>query len=219
MRVLGDWLLTAQRVAVHLPSATGVVADLHLGYGQARRASGEAVPAPDLAAQLAPLRRALARHGARRLVVAGDLLEEARREGGVVNELLGRLAGAGLELTALVPGNHDRGLGKRADLPLYPRGFSLGEWLVVHGDSDPPTGKVVQGHEHPCVRWPGLPAAPCYLVGEARLVLPAYSADAAGGNVLGVGRWSAYSCAVIVGDGVLDFGAVGRLRSLSPPRG
>src|SRR5207248_4306827 len=87
MRVLGDWLLTPQRVAVHLPSATGVVADLHLGYGQARRASGEAVPAPPLAAQLAPLRRALALHGARRLVVAGDLLEEARREGGVLNEL------------------------------------------------------------------------------------------------------------------------------------
>src|SRR5438067_991701 len=35
-----DWLLTPQRVAVHRPSGSAVVADLHLGYGQARRRGG-----------------------------------------------------------------------------------------------------------------------------------------------------------------------------------
>ena len=31
-----EWLLTPERVAVHLPTSTGVVADLHLGYEEAR---------------------------------------------------------------------------------------------------------------------------------------------------------------------------------------
>jgi hypothetical protein len=169
----------------------------------------------------APLRQALARHGARRLVVAGDLLEEARREGGVVNELREWLDQAGLELAALVPGNHDRGLAGGSGLRLCRRGFALGGWRVVHGDATLPGGRLVQGHEHPCVRWPGLPAAPCYLLAEGRLVLPAYSPDAAGVNVVGAPRWAAYRCAVIAGDAVLDFGEVRRLRSLacSPPAG
>jgi len=49
-------------------------------------------------------------------------------------------------------------------------------------------GALVQGHEHPWMRWrPGV-EGPCYLVGEEHLVLPACSADAAGGNVL---EWAA----------------------------
>src|SRR5438270_5847367 len=36
MIVHEDWLLTPVRAAVHLPTATAVVADLHLGYELAR---------------------------------------------------------------------------------------------------------------------------------------------------------------------------------------
>src|SRR5262245_52817992 len=105
MRVLGEWLLTPERLALHLPSATGVVADLHLGYGRARRRGGEAVPEPALADRLAPLASALSRHDARRLVVAGDLLEDGRcRREEVVGELLDWLGLSGVELTAVVPG-------------------------------------------------------------------------------------------------------------------
>jgi metallophosphoesterase superfamily enzyme len=69
----------------------------------------------------------------------------------------------------------------------------------------------VQGHEHPWARWgPGLGAA-CYLFAPGHLVLPAYSPDAAGVNVLGARRWADYRCAVIAGDEVLDFGPVGGL--------
>ena len=46
MLVHDEWLLTAQRAAVHLPTATAVIADLHLGYDQVRRRGGEAVPSP-----------------------------------------------------------------------------------------------------------------------------------------------------------------------------
>ena len=42
MRVHEDWLLTAQRVAIHVPTRTAVLADLHLGYDAARQRRGEA---------------------------------------------------------------------------------------------------------------------------------------------------------------------------------
>jgi metallophosphoesterase superfamily enzyme len=223
MRV-GDWLLTAARLAVHLPTATGVLADLHLGYGEARRRGGEAVPASSVETDLAPLRPVLTRWAVRRLVIAGDLFEAGPRAD-VTAELLAWLSAAGVELFGVVPGNHDRGLAQRRDLglPLCPDGCDVGGWRVVHGDAAAPSGPTVQGHEHPCVRWSERLAAPCYLIGPDRLVLPAVSPDAAGVNVLRQPRWAAFRCGVLVGDEVLDFGLAGALneatrRSLLRPR-
>ena len=99
MLVDGQWLLTPERAAVHLPTRTAVVADLHLGYGDARRRRGEAVPCPGVAETLAPLRPAVARHRVRRLVVAGDLFEEACCQV-LVHDFLDWLKGAGVELAA-----------------------------------------------------------------------------------------------------------------------
>lgn len=209
-QVLGDWLLTPQRVALHLPTGTAVVADLHLGYDAARRRRGEAVPARPLGEQLAPLGLALARHGCRRLVVAGDLLEDGGCRD-VLAELHAWLGAAGVELVGVVPGNHDAGLSGADELPLAPEGVRLGEWRVVHGDGELPEGLVAQGHEHPWFRWRGRLSAPCYLVGPSRLVLPAYSDDAAGVNVRGERRWRDFRCLVIAGDEVLDFGELGSL--------
>ncbi len=212
MRVLDEWLLTPERVAVHLPTATAVVADLHLGYARARRRAGEAVPEPDLGVTLAPLRVARARERFRRLAVAGDLFEGgADRE--LVVQLLAWLIAEELELLGVVPGNHDRGLTRLADtLPLFPDGIALGAWRVVHGDAGLPDGPVVQGHWHPCLRW-GRVAAPCYLIGDGRLVLPAFCAEAAGAGVLRDPRWHGFRCLVIAGDRVLDFGPVEMLKS------
>jgi putative SbcD/Mre11-related phosphoesterase len=212
MRVLDEWLLTPERLALHTSSGTGVVADLHLGYAQARARGGEAVPVRPLAEQLAPLSAALKRHGARRLVIAGDLLEDGRRgREEVVEELLRWLKETGLDLEAVVPGNHDRGLA-RTGLPVRAEGCRLGAWQVVHGDVALPAGPVVQGHEHPCLRWGGIQQAACYLVGAGRLVLPAYSGDAAGVNVLRARRWAEYRCCAIAGARVLDLGTVADLK-------
>jgi metallophosphoesterase superfamily enzyme len=61
--------------------------------------------------------------------------------------------------------------------------------------------------------------APCFLIAEDRIVLPAFSRDAAGVNVLGDRRWCDYHCLVPVGDELLDFGTVNDLtRSRSGPR-
>ncbi len=233
MLVEQDWLLTPECVAVHLPSHTAVVADLHLGYAEARRRRGEAVPGESVAEQLIPLHRVLERFHLARLVIAGDFLEdsrchEARRE--FRSWLLQRR----MEWIAVVPGNHDA---KGTDLhktecgwQTHPEGVRLGEWHVVHGDGAVPAGATIHGHEHPCVRWSpksrairprgehdriasSLIEGPCYLAGPQRLILPAYSAEAAGVNILSARRWRAYHCFVVAANRVLALGEVATLRA------
>ena len=212
MIVHGEWLVTAARVAVHLPTATAVLADLHLGYNEARRRDGEAIPAADLGFILAPLRLVILAQAVRRVAIAGDLFE-AGPSAVLAEELLRWMTAVGVELAGVAPGNHDRDL--HADshgLPVYPDGVAVGRWRVVHGDGRLPDGPVVHGHEHPCVRWSSRVGGPCYLIGDRRIVLPAFSEDAAGVNVIPGRKWSAFRCAVIAGDRVLDFGELGALR-------
>jgi putative SbcD/Mre11-related phosphoesterase len=211
MRVHTDWLLTAERAAVHLPTATAVLADLHLGYGEARRARGEAVPVQTLEQCLAPLERLVSRQAIRRLVIAGDLFEDGCKED-LAAELLAWVEQRQLELAAVVPGNHDRGLeqyGRR--LPIHAEGFPVDGWLVLHGDGELPAGRVVHGHFHPCLRWGRQLSAPCYLIGADRLVLPAFTAEARGVNVLRDRRWGAYRCCAAAGELVVDLGEVRRI--------
>jgi len=210
MRVHRDWLLTPERAAVHEPTATAVVADLHLGYAEARRRAGEAVPVPALEEVLRPLRQLFEREDVRQLVIAGDLFESGR-SAALTRELLAWIAAARVELTAVVPGNHDRGMKPGDDLlPVSAESVFVGDWRVLHGDGELPAGRVIHGHFHPALRWRGATAA-CFLVGEDNIVLPAFSGDARGVNVLAEERWRRHDCAVIVGDEVLDLGELGRI--------
>lgn len=205
-----EWLLTPYRAAVHRPTGVAVLADLHLGYARARCRGGEAVPAPE-DAHLTEDLRSLAEVGrARHLVVAGDAAE-AGMNPAVAAELREAVRQGGLELLAVVPGNHDRFQeGQTFGLPVCSEGFAVGGWRVVHGDGPPAAGKCVYGHFHPCLRWGGS-SAPCYLVGPETLVLPAFSRDAAGVNVRHDTRWAAFRCCAIVGEKVLDFGRLDTL--------
>jgi metallophosphoesterase superfamily enzyme len=232
MHIEREWLLTAQRVAVHVPTRTAVVADLHLGYTEARRRRGEAVPHENIFDILDPLEQVRQQHAAERLIVAGDLLEDGEcRE--ALKAFLVWVDQRKIDLIALVPGNHDLKLTVSAAaasrLPLYPQGVTLGDWCIVHGQGRLPDAPVVQGHDHPCVRWSprsrairpkfvrGRRArfsidAPCYLSGPDRLILPAFSKEAAGVNVLSVRRWGALHCQAVADDRVLDLGEVSTLR-------
>lgn len=187
-RLDADWLLTPQRAAVHVATATAVVADLHLGYDLVRRYGGDAVPRADLDAMAAELEVLARRHGTRRLVVAGDLVEgPAAWE--AVPDFLQLLSSVGLELAGVVPGNHDRQ--PTLALPWHADGYELADWRVVHGDGHWPDGRLVLGHFHPCARRHRC-EVPCFLVRPGRLVLPAFSLDARGVNVAGDRRWRGY---------------------------
>jgi putative SbcD/Mre11-related phosphoesterase len=231
MRVLNDWLLTAERVAVHRPTATAVVADLHLGYTEARRRAGEAVPEEQLDEQLSRLVRMMRSHGLRQLVIAGDLFEDGCCQQ-ALKDFRNWLDRMGIELRAVIPGNHDAMVESlfEAGLAVHAEGIRLGGWQVIHGDGLTPGGPVVQGHEHPWLRWSPPSRAirprvfnrqnassaidgPCYLVSGERLILPAFSRDAAGVNVLSVARWRSFRCYAIAADEVLDLGEVGTLRA------
>lgn len=217
MRVFHDWLLTPQRAAIHVPSATAVLADLHLGYDEVRRRGGEALPTFDLGDSLTRLRTLVDRYQVRQLIIAGDLVEGARG-GDAAQAFLQRLGEVGLPLVTIVPGNHDRRwLGDHCSFPVHEKGIRLGGWRVLHGDGPLPGGAVIQGHVHPCLRWGGGMTAPCFLVGPGRLVLPAFSADAAGVNILGDRRWRDFHCGAIAGPDVLNLGRVGMLRRKMTP--
>ena len=210
--IIDDWLLTPARAAVHLPTATAVLSDLHLGYAEARRGTGEAVPAVGVEEILAPLRELIAVRSVKRLVIAGDLFEAGPRVE-LARRLLAWVEAAAVELLGIVPGNHDRNVRTATcGLPVCEGPLLLGGWHVVHGDAPLPDGPVVQGHLHPCLRLgPGI-AAPCYLASDRHLILPAYSAETAGLNVLRTAGWGEYRCHAIVGASVLDYGELAALR-------
>ena len=190
-----DWLLTPERIAIHKPTATAVVADLHLGYHEARRDCGDAIPLPDIDTILSPLFGVLRRGNVKSLVIAGDLFERAF-DTALWADLNHRLRQTGVRFDGLIPGNHDRAL--TGDLPLLPDGKQLGGWHVIHGDGVLPPTPTVAGHFHPSIRHAGR-KVPCYLAAANRLYLPAYSQDAAGVSALSLVRKHGYRCFAIVG--------------------
>jgi metallophosphoesterase superfamily enzyme len=184
MRVLNDWLLLPERIALHEPTATAVIADVHLGYHEARRRQGDALPLLGVADVWRPVEVAMTRIPFRRLLIAGDLFER-----GYDAELWlpsrDHLRALGIDWIALVPGNHDRNVEKHAGLlTLFPDGCDLDDWRVVHDADKKHTGRIVQGHWHPSVRI-GRAKCPCFVVEPDRLILPAFSPDAAGVRLTG----------------------------------
>jgi metallophosphoesterase superfamily enzyme len=200
--LIDDWMLTPQRVAVHRPTATAVVADLHLGYHAARCRHGDAVPLPDLEAELAPLFQALETHALKNLLIAGDLFERHFDEN-IWKRFEERLARACVEFVGLVPGNHDRGLEDLScGITILPQGHKLGRWHVYHGDGSVRKEPALVGHHHPGMVIHGK-KMPCYLVSPCRIVLPAYSKDAAG-VAMHPDRLRDYRCLAIAGNELLE---------------
>jgi putative SbcD/Mre11-related phosphoesterase len=208
MRVHTDWQLTPQRVAIHIPTATAVLSDPHLGYNAARRRRGDAVPLTAVPDILAPLADVLHRWHLTRIVIAGDLFEDGIDDA-VIADLKTWLKAQRAELVAVVPGNHDRGLAAdKGSLPVHVDGYHLERWHVVHGDNDLSNGPTVFGHFHPCVCLATV-TRPCYLVKDNRLLLPAFSRDARGVDVSKNVQWRGWRRLVAVADEVLDFGEPG----------
>ena len=220
---LDGWEFTPEGAAVHRAVETAVIADLHLGYEWARGAGGDCVMAHSLAETLGRLSSLLARMTLSRLIVAGDLLETSRpcpHTSRDVEYLRSWLTDRGVDLVVL-EGNHDVCVASRAKrapdvLDRLPETCTVAGWTIGHGHRPIHAAKSISGHRHPIFRYQGI-TAPCFLVGPGRIILPAFSPNAAGYNVVSAAlnsEWLVTSlrCLVSTGNDVLDFGPLGSVR-------
>ncbi len=181
-------LLLPERGIYRPADRTLVIADPHFGKAAAFRSGGIPVPGGTTAAMLRRLDAALARTGAARLLVLGDLLHARNgREPRMLDEVAAwRAARPNLAIT-LVRGNHDRHAG---DPPA--------EWGVTCLDApvvepplawfhEPPDCGVMRvsapgaypiaGHVHPAVALNGggrTLSLPCFFFGHDFGLLPAF---------------------------------------------
>ncbi|MGP0069252.1 MAG: metallophosphoesterase [Isosphaeraceae bacterium] len=185
-----SWLLTPEGAAIHPGERTAVIADVHLGYEWARGSAGDCVPAHSLDETRARLDRVLARAPISRLIVAGDLVESprpCRRTAAEVDRFQAWLESLGVSLVVL-EGNHDRSLSaasrrSSSRIPPLPAECTIDGWTIGHGHQPLSGDRTMSGHLHPVVRIAGTSAL-CFLVGPGRIVLPAFSPNAAGLDVV-----------------------------------
>jgi hypothetical protein len=212
LRVSGatGWVFAPEGAAVHLGERTAVIADVHLGYEWARASHGDVVPSHSLDETIAKLTSLFDRAEITRLVVAGDLVESPRfcpKTSRDVLRLFAWLKDRNVD-PVWVRGNHDPSRDQ-------PTSLVLDGWDVRHGDRALPKGRCIFGHHHPALKAGGL-SAPCFLVGETTIALPAFSPNAAGLNVVGTPLPKALAreplrCLAGLGGTLLDFGQIGDL--------
>ncbi len=95
---------------------------------------------------------------------------------------------------------------------------TVADWTIGHGDR-PITGpRTISGHHHPALRFEGT-TAPCFLAGPGRIILPAFSLNAAGCDVITAALprdWvrAGFHCVASTGVELLDFGPLSNLRRL-----
>lgn len=210
------WTLTPHRAAVHLPSGTAVVADLHLGYAAHRQALGEAIPQWSESAVMHRLWQLCEDMKIVRLVIAGDLVERGATGLAAAQTFIAQGKQLGLEMI-LVEGNHDRGLPEIPGLQRIKEEWHMAGIVIRHQVNEPAARFTMSGHWHPVLR-AGVDgdSLPCYLTADRALILPAQSEDASGVNVLHQPGLRAMHCHAIVADQVLSLGPVRELKQRLP---
>lgn len=165
-----------------------LIADLHLGKGDAFRRGGVAVPSGGTDADLGRLTLLLAATGAKRLTILGDVVHGALPPDArwIDQWRQWRLAHRHIDVAA-VAGNHDRALDPgRLDIDLLSGSTREGPFVFRHEPAPDAAGYVLAGHLHPVarLRGPGLSTRlPVFWFGERVGVLPAYSAFTGGAVV------------------------------------
>ncbi|MDR7070342.1 DNA ligase-associated metallophosphoesterase [Pseudoxanthomonas japonensis] len=170
--------LLAERALFWPAQSLLLIADLHLGKGEALRRGGIAVPRGGTRDDLQRLQALLEQTRAHELCVLGDFLHGAVTNGAWQEEWRAwRMHHADTRI-AVVAGNHDRQLQRHAvdwDLELAVEGVQRGPFELRHV---PRTGSrhVIAGHLHPRLRYPGLPGRwPAFWLRPGLSILPAFS--------------------------------------------
>lgn len=155
-----------------------VVADLHWGYAASHRVQGNLLPAWGDAEIATRLRALAVDYEPAEMIWLGDSLHTLNGPD-AAEEFLNS---ATCEVT-VISGNHDARW-KRANNCRFVR---RGEYFFHHGDKDhavPSDALEIVGHHHPAVSWHDGAGTrlklPALVVGERRLVLPAFSPWAGG---------------------------------------
>ncbi len=207
------WCFAPEGAAILPSAATAVIADVHLGYEWARGRSGDFIPEHSLRESISKLERLLTRiPEIKQLIVAGDLTESNRPCPQTARDLIRFrhwLRDREIELI-WIAGNHDR-----PQRPPLPSSFAIGGWTITHGHRQVAESKIVIGHHHPALRASGI-VAPCFVVDENTIMLPAFSENAAGLDLLNGPLPNlirpSMRCVAGLGRELLDFGPLARLR-------
>lgn len=224
-------------------SNTLIIADTHIGYEEALNKEGFLIPRTQFKELLERLFNIIETikfekkvHKLDKIIVNGDI----KHEFGKISETEWRNTLKLLDLllrhseeVLLVKGNHDTILGPIAEkrrLKVADE-FSVGDILVLHGDSVPKDmakrkdiKTIIIGHEHPAVTlYEGTRAEKykCYLVGEYKgrnlIVQPSFNLVVEGTNVLAEDLLSPFLSKIsdfkvlVVGDKIYDFGPLNSL--------
>ncbi len=189
VQIAGESVHLLPERALFVPSCrTLFVADLHWGKAAAFRAANVPVPTGTTAADLDRLTAALTTTKAERLVVLGDLLHA--RHGRHVDTLATiaqwRTMHAQLAID-LVRGNHDLHAGDpppSLNIACHDA-LRIGPFAALHEPVTEVDGYALAGHLHPNVslraRGQQHVRLPCFVIGAARAVLPAFSSFTGGG--------------------------------------
>ncbi|MFY2763499.1 ligase-associated DNA damage response endonuclease PdeM [Arenimonas sp. MALMAid1274] len=154
-----------------------LIADLHLGKGDAFRSAGIALPRGGTEDDLARLDAMLADTGASELMVLGDFLHGAAGDRPWRHRWQAWREARPALRVAVLAGNHDRALGGAGlDIELVGPVLDDGPFQLRHEPAISDGRHVLCGHLHPVLPLPGLPGRwPVFWLGATMTVLPAYS--------------------------------------------
>ncbi|MDE4537942.1 ligase-associated DNA damage response endonuclease PdeM [Pseudomonas sp. ITEM 17296] len=184
------WLLPDK--ALYWPARRALLlADVHIGKAASYRALHQPVPRGTTEATLARLDQLLTSHECQMLIILGDFLHArtARAPATLAKLQTWRERHAGLRIV-LVRGNHDRHAGdpppalgiEVVEEPWLLAPFALQHEPVVH-----PQHPVLAGHVHPVFVLQGRARQrlrlPCFLMGDAISLLPAFGEFTGGWRV------------------------------------
>ena len=160
-----------------------IVADLHWGKAATFRAAGVPLPPGTTTDDLARLDRALARTGARRLLLLGDLFHarDGRRAAATLAAVAAwRSAHASLDVL-LVRGNHDRAAGDppaELDIAVVDAPHRIAPFALHHEPPGSAAAYTLAGHLHPGFVVSGQARQrerlPCFVIGRRGALLPAF---------------------------------------------